>query len=78
MSATAPRPRVATGPHTEAALVVALTSRLRQAVEMLPPAEAAALLGELRELVQTGAPRPRHRVVDGSGALNAAHSTWGG
>jgi hypothetical protein len=42
-------------------VAVALTYRLRQAVEPLPPAEPAALLAELRELVQTYAlrlPRP--------------------
>jgi putative ABC transport system permease protein len=41
-------------------LAVALTYRLRQAVETLPPAEAAALLDELRELVGAycpGSPR---------------------
>ena len=38
-------------------LAVALRYRLRQAVETLPPAEGAALLAELRELVQTYAPR---------------------
>jgi hypothetical protein len=57
MSATtALRPRVATGPLTEWGLVVALTYRLRQAVETLPPTEAAALLGELRALVDEYAP----------------------
>jgi hypothetical protein len=38
-------------------LAVALSYRLRQAVETLPPTEAAALLGELRELVSTYCPR---------------------
>jgi hypothetical protein len=36
---------------------VALTYRLRQAVETLPPTEAAALLSELRELVSIYYPR---------------------
>jgi hypothetical protein len=36
---------------------VALTYCLRQAVETLSPTEAAALLGELRELISTFAPR---------------------
>jgi hypothetical protein len=43
---------------TDRGLAVALTYRLRQAVETLPPDEAAALLGELRELVSAYCPRP--------------------
>ena len=42
---------------TARGLAVALTYRLRQAVETLPPTEAAALLGELRELVSAYCPR---------------------
>jgi hypothetical protein len=38
-------------------LAVVLTYRLRQAFEMLPPTEAVALLGELRELVSVYAAR---------------------
>ena len=44
-------------PQTPRGLAVALTYRLRQAVEALPPAESAALLAELRELVNLYAPR---------------------
>jgi hypothetical protein len=62
MSALASVPtRFVTGPLTPRGQVVALTYRLRQAVETLPPTEAAALLGELRELVSvyaTRSPRP--------------------
>jgi hypothetical protein len=53
--------RATTGPLTKRGLVVALTYRLRQAIETLPPTEVAALLGELRELVNTyclRSPRP--------------------
>jgi hypothetical protein len=46
------------GPLTPRGLAVALTYRLRQAVETLPPTEAAALLGELRELVSAYCPPP--------------------
>jgi hypothetical protein len=41
--------------------VVALTYRLRQAIETLPPDEATELLAELRQLVTRYAP-PRVRV----------------
>jgi hypothetical protein len=43
---------------TARGLAVALTYRLRQAVETLPPSEAAALLVELRELVSAYCLRP--------------------
>jgi hypothetical protein len=45
------------GPLTERGLAVALTYCLCQAVETLPPAKAAALLGELRGLVSGYCPR---------------------
>jgi hypothetical protein len=40
-----------------------LTYRFRQAVATLPPTEAAALLGELRELVDTYCPRSPRSVA---------------
>jgi hypothetical protein len=49
------------GGLTSRGLAVAYTYRLRQAVETLPPAEAAELLAELRELVSAyclQSPRP--------------------
>ncbi len=63
MSAPAalPTPARRSGGLTPRGLAVALTYRLRQAVETLPPAEAAELLVELRELVSAycpGSPRP--------------------
>lgn len=42
---------------TDLGLAVALTYRLRQAVETLPPVESAELLAELRELVGAYCPR---------------------
>jgi hypothetical protein len=58
INAVAPRTMARlTGGLTSRGLAVAYTYRLRQAVETLPPAEAAALLGELRELVSVYAPR---------------------
>jgi hypothetical protein len=59
MITTAPRTGARlTGGLTPKGLAVAYTYRLRQAVETLPPAEAAALLGELRELVSAYCQRP--------------------
>ena len=56
-AALAPTPARLTGGLTPRGLAVAYTYRLRKAVETLPPTEAAALLGELRELVQAYCPR---------------------
>ncbi len=56
-AALAPTKARLVGGLTPGGLAVALTYRLRQAVETLPPAEAAALLGELRELVGVYCPR---------------------
>jgi len=56
-AAAVPTPARLTSGLTPRGLAVALTYRLRQAVEVLPPAEAAALLGELRDLVGVYAPR---------------------
>jgi hypothetical protein len=52
-----PTPARRSGGLTPKGLAVALTYRLRQVVETLPPAEAMALLAELRELVSVYAPR---------------------
>jgi hypothetical protein len=57
-AALARTPARRSGGLTDLGLVVALTYRLRQAVETLPPAEAAELLVELRELVSAYCPRP--------------------
>jgi hypothetical protein len=62
-AAAASRSRVTTGPLTERGLVVALTYRLRQAVETLPPTKAAALLVELHEFLSTYCPRPPRPVA---------------
>jgi hypothetical protein len=46
---------------TDEGLAVALTNRLRQVVEALPPTAAAVLLAELREVVRAycrRSPRP--------------------
>jgi hypothetical protein len=56
-AAPALTPARRSGGLTDRGLAVALTYRLRQAVETLPPTEAAAQLGELRELVSTYCPR---------------------
>ena len=45
--------------------VVALTYRLRQAIETLPPEQGAALLAELRQLVATYAPPRRPQPLVG-------------
>ncbi len=57
MLATVPTTARRSGGLTSKGLAVAYTYRLRQAVETLPPVEAAALLGELRELVSAYCPR---------------------
>ena len=59
----APTPARRSGGLTDRGLVVALTYRLRQAVETLPPTEATALLGELRELVTAYCPRSPRSVA---------------
>ena len=56
-AALARTPARLVGGLTTRGLAVALTYRLRQAVEALPPTEAVALLGELRELVDAYCPR---------------------
>jgi hypothetical protein len=53
----APAPARRSGGLTSKGQAVALTYRLRQAVETLPPTEAAVPLGELRELVSIYSPR---------------------
>lgn len=57
MLATAPTKARRSGGLTPRGLAVALTYRLRQAVETLPPSESAELLAELRELVSAYCPR---------------------
>jgi hypothetical protein len=56
MIATAPNPARQSGGLTPRGLAVALTYRLRQAVETLPPAESAELLAELHDLVAAHCP----------------------
>jgi hypothetical protein len=56
-AALVPTPARRSGGLTDRGLAFALTYRLRQAVETLPPTEAAALLAELRELVSAYCPR---------------------
>jgi hypothetical protein len=58
-AAPAPIPARRSGGLTPRGVAVALTYRLRQAVEMLPPSESAELLAELRELVSVYAPPRR-------------------
>jgi hypothetical protein len=45
--------------------VIALTYRLRQAIETLPPEQGAALLAELRDLVAHYAPPRRPQPLIG-------------
>jgi hypothetical protein len=56
MIATTPRPRVATGPLTERGLVVALTYRLRVAMEQVDDETQDAILAGLAELVAAHCP----------------------
>jgi hypothetical protein len=57
MTAAPFAPARRSGGLTPRGLAVALTYRIRQVIETLPPTEAAVLLGELRELVRTYCPR---------------------
>jgi hypothetical protein len=54
--AAAPRPRVAAGPLTEQGLVVALTYRLRVAMEQVDDETQDAILAGLAELVAAHCP----------------------
>jgi hypothetical protein len=56
MIATAPRPRPATSPLTEQGLVVALTYRLRVAMEQVDDEAQDAILAGLAELVAAHCP----------------------
>ena len=55
-AAIAPRPRLATGPLTEQGLVVALTYRLRVAMEQVDDQTQDAILVGLAELVAAHCP----------------------
>jgi hypothetical protein len=62
-AALTPRPRIATGPLTKQGLVVALTCRLRVAMEQVDNQTQDAILAGLAELVAAhcppmGWPRP--------------------